>query len=157
MMKIVWQYVWLALFTLLITVSCVHRKPAKNPSPENELNQLAKEVRANLTQNILPLWSGEMVDSTGGFYGRMDARNTMYKDADRGGIQNARILWTFSAACKALHDSSCLHPATHARDYLFGHFLDPVHGGAFMRISSKGEATDTRKQTYTQAFFHLRP
>ena len=118
------------------------------------LFQLEEETRTNLTANILPFWSGDLVDTVnGGFYGRLDVNNILYKDAPRGGILNARILWTFSSAFRILNDSAYLKTATHARNYIFNHFFDWQHGGAFMSVSPDGAPLDTRKQIYTQAFF----
>jgi len=119
-----------------------------------QLMQLQEEVMANLTGNILPYWMNNMVDEVnGGFYGRMSSKEKLIINADRGGILNARILWTFSAAFRVLKDSAYLKMATHARDYILDHFIDKQYGGAFMSVHSNGEPADTRKQIYTQAFF----
>ncbi len=66
---------------------------------------------------------------------------------------NARILWTFSSAFRVLKDSSYLKTAKYSRDYIFRHFIDREYGGTFRSITAKGEPSDVRKQTYSQAFF----
>ncbi len=155
---------WMAL--CLIMVFCLtqrnltaqgnERKPVNNPSRHlpRQLIELEKSVTENLTGNILPFWSENMLDEVnGGFYGHMDAGNRIDKDADRGGIMNARILWTFSAAYRVLKDIEYLKTATHARDYILDHFIDREYGGAFRSVNADGEPVDTRKQLYTQAFF----
>jgi cellobiose epimerase len=119
-----------------------------------ELNQLKTEVKAELTGNILPFWSGKMLDNeNGGFYGRIDGNDKLQKDANKGGILNARILWTFSSAFRVLHDSAYLVTARRARDYILDHFIDKDFGGAYLSLNARGEPLDTRKQVYTQAFF----
>jgi cellobiose epimerase len=119
-----------------------------------EMKQLKAEVRSNLVENILPFWSNKMIDNTnGGFYGRIDVNDKLYPDAYKGGILNARILWTFSSAFRVLKDSAYLKIARRAKDYILAHFIDKQFGGAYMSLNSKGEALDTRKQIYTQAFF----
>lgn len=89
----------------------------------------------------------------GGFYGRIDGYDKLYPDADRGGILNARILWTFSAAYRVLKDTSYLKVANHALDYILDKFIDRKFGGAFLSVTATGEPSDVRKQTYTQVFF----
>ena len=119
-----------------------------------ELKQLKMEVKVVLTGNILPFWSGKMIDNeNGGFYGRIDGNDKLHPDAYKGGILNARILWTYSSAYRVLHDSAYLIAAKRARDYILDHFIDKDFGGAYLSLNSKGEPLDTRKQIYTQAFF----
>jgi len=63
-----------------------------------ELLQLKKELKEELTHNILPFWMDKMTDDTnGGYYGQMTGKNLLVKNAPKGGILNARILWTFSS------------------------------------------------------------
>ena len=81
----------------------------RNTDPKISMNQLKTEVSANLTQNLLPYWSGKMVDYVnGGFYGRISGTDQVFPDEDKGGILNARILWTYSAAYRVLKDTAYL-------------------------------------------------
>ena len=141
---------YLLIFTLMILntgISSAQENPA-------ELKKLESELREDLENHILPFWSNKMADNkNGGFYGRMDGFNKLYPDAVRGGILNARILWTFSASFKVLKDSSYLKVAEHAMDYILDKFIDREYGGAFLSVTAEGEPADVRKQTYTQAFF----
>jgi mannobiose 2-epimerase len=122
--------------------------------PEKRMQQLKKEVSANLTGNLLPYWSKNMVDNVnGGFYGRIDGNDKVYPNDDKGGILNARILWTYSAAYRVYRDTAYLRLATRAKDYILAHFIDKQYGGAYRSVNSKGEPSDTRKQIYTQTFF----
>jgi len=119
-----------------------------------QLNQLKSEVNKNLTENILPYWMKNMVDPVhGGFYGRIDAQEKKYPEEEKGGILNARILWTFSAAYRVTKDTSYLTVAKRAKDYILGHFVDQLYGGTYRSVTSKGEPSDLRKQTYSQSFF----
>jgi cellobiose epimerase len=123
-------------------------------NPDPGLKLLKKEVTENLTNNILSYWSSEMVDKVnGGFYGRIDAHNQVFPNEDKGGILNARILWTYSSAFRILKDTSYLRLATNAKDYILDHFIDKKYGGAYRTVDANGEPSDTRKQTYTQSFF----
>jgi cellobiose epimerase len=121
---------------------------------EQRLKQLKAEVNENLTNNILSYWSSKMVDnSKGGFYGRISGTDQVFPEAEKGGILNARILWTYSAAYRVTRDTSYLRLATRAKNYILAHFIDKEFGGAYRNLKANGEPSDTRKQTYTQSFF----
>ena len=123
-------------------------------SNQKRMEVLANALRENITENILPFWTSKMIDTiNGGFYGRIDGNNLLHPDAVKGGILNARILWTFSSAFRVLKDSAYLKTATRARDYILEHFIDKQFGGAYMSLKANGEPADIRKQVYTQAFF----
>ena len=123
-------------------------------SPEQKLKLLKEKVTDNLHNNILSYWSEKMPDEVnGGFYGRIDRNNQVITDAAKGGILNARILWTYSAAYRVTGNPEYLKLATRAKDYILAHFIDREYGGAYMMLNAKGEPQDTRKHTYTQAFF----
>jgi mannobiose 2-epimerase len=142
---------------IFISLSANYSFKQENTSktyPDVRLNLLKKEVTENLTKNILSYWSSEMVDKVnGGFYGRIDASDRIFPNEDKGGILNARILWTYSAAYRVLNDTSCLRLATYEKDYILDHFIDNEYGGAYRTVNAKGEPSDSRKQTYTQSFF----
>ena len=118
------------------------------------LKQLKLEVYKNLTENILPYWTKNMVDPVnGGFYGRIDYQEKKHPDDDKGGILNARILWTFSSAYRVTKDTSYLSVAKRAKDYILDYFIDQKYGGTYRSVTSKGVPSDLRKQTYSQSFF----
>jgi len=118
------------------------------------LTSLRNDVRKDLTSNILPYWSGKMVDKVnGGFIGRIDSKDLVFPGADKGGILNARILWTWSASYRVLKDPSYLQMANRAKDYIYKYFIDNLYGGAYRSVKANGDPSDTRKQTYTLSFF----
>lgn len=119
----------------------------------NQLDLLKSEVTEELINNILPFWSEKMIDyENGGFYGRIDGSDIIYKDAGKGCVLNARILWTFSSAYRLLKNSNYLKTAERAKDYLLDHFYDKDSGGVFWLLDHKGEIKDGKKQIYAQAF-----
>lgn len=136
------------------TLSAVSGKSTPVTDSKTRMHQLKSEVSANLTKNLLPYWSNRMVDNVnGGFYGRIDVNNKVFPNDDKGGILNSRILWTYSSAYRILKDTAYLRLATRAKDYILAHFIDKEFGGAYRSLNSKGEPSDTRKQTYTMSFF----
>ena len=114
---------------------------------------LKVEVHDELTSNILHFWESKMLDANGGFYGRMTGQNELLKDSARGGILNARILWTFSSAARILKSSHYLDIARHTKEYIFNHFFDDEMGGTYWMLDGEGNPIDTKKQIYSQAFF----
>ena len=146
------------LFIIAVIITATLNSSAdgsdRNADPEQRMQQLKKEVSADLTGNLLPYWSKNMVDNVnGGFYGRIDGNEKVYPDEDKGGILNARILWTYSSAYRIYKDTAYLRLANRAKDYIMAHFIDKQYGGAYRSVNAKGEPSDTRKQTYTQTFF----
>ena len=119
-----------------------------------KMDKLKNEVLFNLTHNLLPYWSTRMVDpKNGGYYGRINFSDKVFPDEDKGGILNARILWTYSSAYRILKDTTYLRLAKRSKEYIMSHFIDKEFGGAYRSVKSTGEPSDTRKQTYTQSFF----
>ena len=105
-----------------------------------------------LEQNILPFWIHFQDEENGGFYGRMTGDGVIDKEASKGGILNARILWSFSASYRVLGKPEYLAAATRAKDYILEHFLDPVYGGTYWELDYKGNPIDTKKQFYALGF-----
>ncbi len=117
------------------------------------LAALATEAEVELRQNILPFWLKHARDrKRGGFFGVIGNDLKVRKDAPRGLLLTARILWTFSAAHRNYRDPEYLEMAKWAYDDLTQRFLDPEHGGVFWTVSAAGKPLERRKQIYAQAF-----
>ena len=120
---------------------------------KEEVKTLKAEVKDVLENNILNFWLDKMVDEeNGGFYGQMTGEGEIVKTADKGGILNARILWSFSAAYRVLHKQEYLEAATRAKDYIIDHFIDKEYGGTYWSLDYKGRPKDTKKQFYAIGF-----
>lgn len=118
------------------------------------LQKMKTEVREELLQNILPFWSERMIDNEyGGFYGQINGEGQLVPGADKGGILNARILWSFSSACIQEKNPLYLEMANRAQTYILNHFFDQEFGGTYWMVSPDGKPVDTKKQIYSQAFF----
>lgn len=105
-----------------------------------------------LTKNILPFWMERMQAPDGGFHGRIDGEGNLVPDATRGGILNARILWTFASAYRVLGKPEYLETALRARDQILGPFWDSEFGGTYWSVGADGQPEDTKKQIYAIAF-----
>ena len=67
---------------------------------------LKDEITSDLKENILSFWERYSVDSSGGFYGSLGRDGAPIADAPKGGVLNARILWTFSTAYRMYGDTA---------------------------------------------------
>lgn len=118
----------------------------------NQVKILKQEVLETVTENILPFWLKMQDKENGGFYGQMKGDGTLVKEANKGGILNARILWSFSAAYRVLGNPEYLEAATRAKDYILAHFIDQEYGGIYWELDCKGNPVDTKKQFYVIGF-----
>lgn len=102
---------------------------------------------------IADWWAKHCVDhEQGGFYGEVGADNQPVKDATKGVILNARILWFFSEAAEFLNDATYKQLAQRAYAYLTEYFFDKDYGGVFWELDASGRVVNTKKQLYAQAF-----
>ena len=119
----------------------------------NDIKTLKAEVQDVLENNILDFWLSKMIDDEhGGFYGQMTGEGRLVKDADKGGILSARILWAFSAAYRVLGDPEYLIAATLIKDYIIEYFYDNQFGGTYWSVDYLGNPKDTKKQFYAIGF-----
>jgi mannobiose 2-epimerase len=118
-----------------------------------DLARLAAEAGRELTEHLLPYWATRALDERhGGFVGRIDGYDRPVPDAPKGAVLNARILWTFAAAARALDDVAYRGLAGRAFAYLCDHFADGDHGGVYWTLRADGTPLDPKKQVYAQAF-----
>jgi mannobiose 2-epimerase len=111
------------------------------------------EVENELLNNIIPFWLDFAVDDVnGGFWGRITNDLTIEKEAPKGLILNARLLWTFAAMSRVGGDDRYPDMADRAYAYLNDRFFDRENGGAFWLLDHRGEPTDDKKRIYGQAF-----
>ncbi len=82
----------------------------------------------------------------------MTGDGRLVKDADKGAILNARLLWTFSAAYRVLGKQEYLDAASRAYNYFIDHFIDHEYGGVYWSVDCNGNALDTKKQFYAIGF-----
>ncbi|MDR0543486.1 MAG: AGE family epimerase/isomerase [Dysgonamonadaceae bacterium] len=119
---------------------------------QKEAEQLRKEIVDDLTKNILPFWAKHAPDPEGGFYGELTFAAKPVAGANKGGILNARLVWTFSTAYRLLGDEEYKVLADRAASYFLAHFLDKEYGGVFWDLKSDGMPADMQKQSYVNAF-----
>ena len=121
---------------------------------------LARQVRKELTEDILPYWMKNMCNPSEGLHGRISGQGEPDADAPVGGIMTARVLWTFASAYRVLRDSGMdenvleeyLDMALRAKRLLLDRFYDAEYGGTYWSLNSDFSPHDTKKQIYAIAF-----
>jgi mannobiose 2-epimerase len=119
-----------------------------NTIPQNCTSEIKESF-----DNILNFWIQNTLDlEYGGFIGKMDFEGTIHPKAEKGGVLNARILWTFSAAYNFTKNEEYLKIAERAYQYIQNYFRDTKNGGVYWSVNFEGNPLSTRKQIYGQAF-----
>jgi mannobiose 2-epimerase len=117
------------------------------------MKTLKSELHRELVEDILPYWMTKTVDTEyGGFYGRIDGQEVLHKQANKGAVMNARILWTFAAASRLMNHPQYLEMAERAFRYILDHFIDKEYGGVYWELDYRGNPINPRKQIYAQGF-----
>lgn len=119
---------------------------------ETEKQRLLDEIESDLTGNILPFWMEKTVDSSGGFHGLVSNSGEPLYGVPKGGVLNARILWTFSHAYGIYGLDEYRETADRAQRELIDRFIDPTYGGVCWQINPDGSVYNGIKQTYCQAY-----
>ncbi|MBR6106898.1 MAG: AGE family epimerase/isomerase [Oscillospiraceae bacterium] len=117
---------------------------------QDSLKTLAAECEQELRDHILPFWMN-LRDPRGGFFGQVTHALTLHRDAPKGIILHARILWTFSAAYLRFREPQYLEAARHACDFL-QQAWDMEHGGFYWSMTADGKPFETNKYAYCSAF-----
>jgi len=120
-------------------------------TPDNK-KAWAARIEKELLGSILPFWMRHTVDrENGGFYGTVNCDLQVEKEAPRAAVINARILWTYSAACR-LYGAPYREMADWAYDYIVKKFWVAENGGVYWMLDHQGNPISDRKQIYAQAF-----
>lgn len=113
---------------------------------------MVEEIKANLTDCIIPFWKALRDEEYGGYYGWMDYDLKVDKKAVKGCILNSRITWFFANAYLLLKEESLLDEARHGYEFMQQYCVDSEKGGVYWSVQYDGTSEDTTKHTYNQAF-----
>jgi mannobiose 2-epimerase len=89
----------------------------------------------------------------GGFHGELDRHGSPMGNGEKGLVQHARHLWSFSTWYQRRESSARI--ATVARrlfEYIKVHFADPSGSGFYQKVARDGTVTDAVHQIYPEAF-----
>jgi len=138
---------------MIFIVVCLFASAAVLKADDQQTaKQLKEEIVKDLKENILSFWAKNTVDPAGGFYGTVNFDARPEPTANKGGILNARLVWTFSTAYRALGDESYKVLADRAARYFLDHFIDKEYGGVFWDLKADGTPASMQKQSYVNAF-----
>ena len=120
------------------------------------MQQILEKYEADLENelfHILDFWQKKSIDKdNGGFHGKIDNDNIIFKEAPKGSVLCSRILWTFSAAYNLTKNENYLLTAQGAFEYFKEYFFDKEFGGVYWTVDYRGNPLDTKKQIYALAF-----
>ncbi|MCI9079438.1 MAG: N-acylglucosamine 2-epimerase [Lachnospiraceae bacterium] len=116
------------------------------------MEELVKEIRQHLEEQLIPFWEGLKDRKNGGYYGYVGYDLEVDGKAVKGCILNSRILWFFSNAFLILKDNKLLENARHAWQFMKDYCIDKESGGIFWSVTYDGKVEDDTKHTYNQAF-----
>ena len=120
---------------------------------KDTLSNLINSTESELKNNILQFWIDHDVDNeNGGFYGYISNDLVIDKTHNKASVLNARILWTFSTACRVYGDKKYLAVAERAYDYIVKYFIDEANSGVYWLLDYKGNVIDSKNQIYSIAF-----
>jgi len=115
----------------------------------------ARELRAHLLDELLPLWSRHGVDvETGAFHARLAPSLEPVLEDPRRLLVQLRQIFVFSCAA-AMGAPGALEHALRGFEFLRERFWDDARGGLFLTLTPAGEPMDRRKDTYAHAFVLL--
>lgn len=104
-------------------------------------------------ERISSWWEEWCVDhKNGGFFGHVDNEGVVASHAEKGIVQNARILWFFCEYALFSNSTKARDLAELTYNYISDHFVDREYGGVFWSVSFDGRPLNKRKQTYALAF-----
>ena len=85
-----------------------------------KLLKLRDEMKEDLLHgSIFPFWEQYTIDhENGGFYGAVTVDKVIHKDASKGLVLNARLLWTFAGAYRIFGDEKYKELADRAFNYI---------------------------------------
>lgn len=121
-------------------------------SQVREINTLREEIVQDLKGNILPFWINHDIDPNGGFYGSLMFDGQPKANDPKGGVLNARILWSFSSGYRLFGNKEYLELANRAQRYFIDHFIDKKYGGTYWLVRADGAPLDSIKQAYGIAY-----
>ena len=98
-----------------------------------KLLKLRDEMKEDLLHgSIFPFWEQYTIDhENGGFYGAVTVDKVIHKDASKGLVLNARLLWTFAGAYRIFGDEKYLDSALKSWAYIKAEIINGPAGEWF--------------------------
>lgn len=111
-------------------------------------NEISEEVK-----NVINFWSTKVIDQkNNGFYGACDFYGKPLKEANKGVVLNARLLWSFAKISNQLKTDEYTSIVQRSYKYLQSFFKDADFGGVYWELNFKGIPLNTNKKSIAQAY-----
>jgi mannobiose 2-epimerase len=111
------------------------------------------EYLRHLADGIMAFWIEHGPDARhGGFHGALDRRGNPLPGRQKGLVQHARFLWSFSAAHRLDPQPVYRDMADRSLAFLRERFYDPARLGWYYLVSAEGLPLDKQKHLYGQSF-----
>src|SRR5262249_54052454 len=117
--------------------------------------QIQRTLERILTENILPFWFPEVIDTKdGGYRLNHDLKGAWRGPANKCLVTQARTVWFFSRLANSPYGGrEHLRAASHGYEFLRDRMGDKDFGGFYWEVDSTGHAAATfEKRLYGQAF-----
>jgi mannobiose 2-epimerase len=123
------------------------------PTPAARIRGQQGRIDA-LAADLVAFWKEHGPDrELGGFHGTLDREGRPKPPTDKGLVQQARHLWTFSMWHRRREATSEVRAlADGAYRFLVAHFRDPKDGEFVFKVDRAGKVVDPRKQLYAESF-----
>jgi len=119
----------------------------------NNLTDSNLEVFNIELKKILDYWETHALDNdNAGFIGQINFKNERIREASKGLILNARILWSFAAVSNQLHTQEYANTCHRAYHYLALFFKDKSDGSLYWELGYNAKPENTNKNSIGQAY-----
>lgn len=120
---------------------------------QSDISEARATVERILTQNILPFWYPEVLDTEGGYRLNHDIEGKWRGYSEKALVTQARTVWFFSRLVRAGYgNEDHLQAAAHGYRYLRDTMWDDEHGGFYWAVDANGKPTRENKHLYGQSF-----
>lgn len=116
----------------------------------DKLESVKQKLIRNFNDNLVPFWDKMIDNEHGAFYGKWD--NEPVKEADKGVIYLARLLWSFSVAYKQTGNIKFLSYSNYIYKFMITKLYDHNFKGFYYACDYKGKVINNHKHLYAQAF-----
>lgn len=144
---------WLAGLFMLVAMVLLAATPVTMQVTDK--TQQACRLLKSLTSDMSSFWVQHGLDvQWGGFHGTLDRTGGATQPYDKGLVQQARHMWTFSTLyMKGWRDKHVRQAADSAYNFLTQHMLDPSDGVYYWSVSRNGSRiSDPSKNLYGNWF-----
>jgi len=115
-------------------------------------SQIENDIGVHLEDGLLASWYPAILDTVeGGYLSNLSASFAPLEAQEKMIVTQSRHLWTTSKVALRTKDQQYLNYAAHGFRFL-QKLWDPQHGGFYQNMDRKGQATDSLKTAYGNAF-----